>query len=121
MAHQPSWVIQNRSDSSRRTAVILFNPYLGDNGVLILPKGISSKVNVITRLEFELVYFEAGVQHVSHYATGSSTVLILLKDLILSILVDFYGIYEIEMFDILPRLKNKLTSVSSSIPKGIKF
>ena len=30
--------------------------------------GISQKVNEIARLEFELVYFEAVVKHISHYA-----------------------------------------------------
>ena len=37
-------------------------------GVHIFPKGISPKVNVIAWLEFELVYFEAAVQHFSQYA-----------------------------------------------------
>ena len=35
------------------------------------PKSISWKVNMIARLEFELAYFEATVQHVSHYTTGT--------------------------------------------------
>ena len=33
------------------------------------PKGLSPKVNVITRLRFELVYNNVALQHVSHYAT----------------------------------------------------
>ena len=33
-------------------------------------KGISSKVNVIACLEFELDYFKGAVQHFSHYITG---------------------------------------------------
>ena len=33
-------------------------------------KVISPKVNTIAWLEFELAYFEAAVQHFSHYATG---------------------------------------------------
>ena len=32
-----------------------------------VPKGISPKVNVIARLDFELVYDNVSVQHVSHY------------------------------------------------------
>ena len=32
-------------------------------------KGISPKVNVISRLEFEPAYFDVPIQHVSHYAT----------------------------------------------------
>ena len=35
------------------------------------PKDISLKLNVIERLEFELAYFEATVQHFSYYATGT--------------------------------------------------
>ena len=41
----------------------------GNKGVHAFSKGISSKVNVITWLEFELVYFEAAVQYFSPYAT----------------------------------------------------
>ena len=33
------------------------------------PKGISQKVNVIARLEIELVYFEAAVQDFGHNTT----------------------------------------------------
>ena len=33
----------------------------GNKGVHTFPKGISPKVNVIARLEFELAYFEAAV------------------------------------------------------------
>ena len=38
-------------------------------------EGISSKVNVIARMEFELAYFKAGVQHFSHCATKLSSYL----------------------------------------------
>ena len=34
------------------------------------PKGISPKVNVIARLEFELAYYDVTVHYVSHYDTG---------------------------------------------------
>ena len=34
-------------------------------------KFISPKVNVIERLEFELSYFDATIQHFIHYATGT--------------------------------------------------
>ena len=34
------------------------------------PKVISPKVNIMVRLEFELTYFKATVQYISHYATG---------------------------------------------------
>ena len=40
------------------------------------PKDISLKVNIIVQFEFELVYFEAAVQHFSHYTTGISLAII---------------------------------------------
>ena len=43
---------------------------LFDEGIHTFFKGISPKVNVIARLEFELAYYDIIVQHVSHYATG---------------------------------------------------
>ena len=41
-----------------------------DKRIHTFPKGIGPKMNVIARLEFELVYYEVEVQHVNHYATG---------------------------------------------------
>ena len=41
-------------------------------------KGISLKMNVIAWLEFELVYFEATVQHFSHYAMKLSPSLLVM-------------------------------------------
>ena len=53
-----------------RTAVVLFNPWLvGDKGFHSFPKDISSKMNVIERLEFELTYDDVIVQQVSHDGT----------------------------------------------------
>ena len=47
-------------------------------------KVINPKVNVIAWLEFELAYFEAAIQHVSHYTTKIDlyflTIIILLKN-----------------------------------------
>ena len=37
---------------------------------------ISQKVNVIAQLEFELIHFEIVVQHVRHFATGTSSFLL---------------------------------------------
>ena len=42
---------------------------VGYKGINTFPKIISPKVNVITWLEFELAYFEAAVQHFTHYTT----------------------------------------------------
>ena len=39
-------------------------------GVYAFLKGISPKVNVITRLDFKLAYFEGTVQYVNHCTTG---------------------------------------------------
>ena len=36
---------------------------------LTFPESIRSKVNIIPRLEFELAYFKAAIQHFSHNAT----------------------------------------------------
>ena len=38
-------------------------------GVHAFPKGISPKVNVIERLEFELAYYDSGVRRFNHYTT----------------------------------------------------
>ena len=42
---------------------------MGDKGVHIFPLSISPKENVITWLEFELVYYNVTVLHISHYTT----------------------------------------------------
>ena len=42
---------------------------MGDKGVHTFFKGVSSKVIVIARWEFELAYIVVTVQYVSHYAT----------------------------------------------------
>ena len=42
----------------------------GMRGFHTFPKGISPKVNVSVRLEFELTYFKAAVQHFNHYIKG---------------------------------------------------
>ena len=44
--------------------MVLFNP---KHVVHIFPKGICSKVNIVTQLELELAYNNVAVQHVSHY------------------------------------------------------
>ena len=41
-----------------------------ENGYDTFLTGISLKVNVIERLNFEPAHFEASVRHVNHYATG---------------------------------------------------
>ena len=40
-------------------------------GFIYLSKVFVSKVSRIARLEFELAYYNAAVQHVSHYATDT--------------------------------------------------
>ena len=44
---------------------------LEDKGVHTFPKGISPKLNFISRLEFELAYFKAAVLYLSHHAMGT--------------------------------------------------
>ena len=54
----------------KRTAIVVFKPYLGgDKEIHIFVKGIISKVKIIERLVFELVYFKDIVQHFSIYTT----------------------------------------------------
>ena len=42
-----------------------------EGGFMPFLRAISLKMNVIERLEFELVYFGAAFQYFSHYATGT--------------------------------------------------
>ena len=42
-----------------------------DNEIRTFSKGISLKMNVIERLEFELAYSDVTVLHVSHYTTDT--------------------------------------------------
>ena len=39
-------------------------------GFNIFPRGISSKANVITQLEFKLLYLKTGVENFGHYTRG---------------------------------------------------
>ena len=72
MAYQPSWVIQGQIHHYIWTAMIIFfNPYLRWFGVYNFLKVICLKVNVIARWKFELAYFEAAVQYLSHDTTGT--------------------------------------------------
>ena len=43
-----------------------------EKGVHTFPKGISLKVNVIARLEFELAYYDSAVQRFNYYSTRIS-------------------------------------------------
>ena len=43
-----------------------------DKGVHAFLKGISSKMNIIAQLEFELAYFKATVQYFNHYTRETS-------------------------------------------------
>ena len=70
IAYQHLWVIWYQSNPSRWKVVILFNPYLvGDKRVPAFPS--SMKMNLTALLEFELVYYDIEVQHISQYATRS--------------------------------------------------
>ena len=48
--------------------VASFNTLPKDKGNRTFPKGISLKVNVIVRLEFELAFYDVAVLLVNHYA-----------------------------------------------------
>ena len=53
--------------------MVLFNQLLKgwDNVIHSFPNGICPKVSTITRLEFELVYYEVAVKHFSHCTMGT--------------------------------------------------
>ena len=42
--------------------MLLFNPFLGSLEDHAFPKGISPKMNVVARLEFEITYYDVLVQ-----------------------------------------------------------
>ncbi len=55
--------------------MILFNPQLGEGQIRefnTFLKRICQKVNIITRMDFELTYFKTIIQHFSNYITGTS-------------------------------------------------
>ena len=54
MAYQPLWLIYYQNHPCRRTAGIVLNPLLDGKWIQTFPKGISPKVIVRARLEFEL-------------------------------------------------------------------
>ena len=60
----------------------MFNARRDDKGGHAFSDGISSKVNVITRLEFELTYYNSTIQLDNHRAMGTfpSIVLCVLFD-----------------------------------------
>ena len=45
-----------------------------DKEIHTFPKGICLKVNVIAQLEFELTYYDSGVNRFNHYTTEISPV-----------------------------------------------
>ena len=46
------------------------NSWRENKGVHTFPKGICPKVNVIARLEYELVYYDSAVHRFKHYTTS---------------------------------------------------
>ena len=62
-------------------------------GINAFPKGINLEVDVIARLEFEVVYFEATVQYASHFATEDFSTYIKNSYLKLKLFENYY--YEI--------------------------
>ena len=52
----------------KKTWVVQFNSYLGEERVNTFPKSICLKVNVIAYLEFESDFNDVAVNYVIHYA-----------------------------------------------------
>ena len=89
MAYQPSWVIQCRVNSCRRTTVVQFNPLLEwkIRGFIPFPK-VKAKVH----LEFVRAYYDVTVQLDSHCATGTSYIEIRYGYLILDKCTKIWGL-----------------------------
>ena len=68
-AYQPSWVILCQSNHWKRTVVVLLNPNLKRIWVHVFPNGISLKVNVVSRLEFQIAYYDVAVLFVPYFTT----------------------------------------------------
>ena len=47
-----------------------------DKGVHTFPNGICPKVNVIARLEYELVYYDSAVHRFNHYTTRTPPIML---------------------------------------------
>ena len=61
-----------------------------DRGVHAFPKDICTKVNVIRRVEFDLVYYDSAVQRVNHYTTRTPPTFLWFQERILSIYHRYY-------------------------------
>ena len=66
-----------------------------DKGVHTFPKGICQKVNIITRLEYELAYYNSAVHRFNHYTTRTPP-LDLENGWLVGWLVGVYGISTFE-------------------------
>ena len=66
MRYQSSWGVYCKSYSCKNV-VVLFEAWWRDKGVNTFTKGISLKVSLITRQEFEFANSNVRVQHISHY------------------------------------------------------
>ena len=75
MSYQPSWVILSQCylcKKKKKKKKPWWYSYLGgDKRFHVFLNGINPKVNIIVRLEFELVSYDVAVEHISHYVTGT--------------------------------------------------
>ena len=53
-----------------KITVLLFNPELRKLGFHTRTNGISPRVNIIARVEFELTFYEVIIHHICHYING---------------------------------------------------
>ena len=67
MAYENSWGIYAKSVFIEEHQWYDLTHRWEAKGVYRFPKGTDPKVNVVTRLEFELSYIEVTVQQFSHY------------------------------------------------------
>ena len=79
MAYQPGWVYNAKAILTEGQLWYYLANSWEDNRVHTFLKGISPKVNAITRLEFEPVNLDVAVQYQSHYTTGTSPVVVVVE------------------------------------------
>ena len=67
MAYQPSWVNAKAILLEEQQWYYLTHSW-EDKQVLTFPNVICPKVNVLTRMEFELAYYDSAVQRFKHHS-----------------------------------------------------
>ena len=91
MVYQPAWVFNAKVILGEKQQGYYLSHLWGIKGIHTFTKGISLKVSIIAWLEFKLAYFI--IQHLSHYAKGTPSHL-----LIVSINSDDIMLYQLKWY-----------------------